>query len=260
MNQVDIVNMALAQIGARAQVSSITPPDGSAESIQAGLLYQPMIDNLMRAAHWNFTRKEIDLTLLSAAKGTPENVDGTLLPIPPRPWLYAYAHPSDCLKERFVLPSIPADSTGVPFTTADVMAVPTMFHAGSVDFAVGLDEDSSGADIKVVLTNMSGATMVYTKRVSDVNLWDASFVIAASSYLGAWLVNALARNRALWTDQMKVAMDIVTSARINDGNEGVTVQDHLPDWMRVRGLTGFGLPSFQIQGFDALSWPNGSML
>ena len=260
MDAVQVVNIALAEIGAQAQVSSINPSDGSAEGNAASLLYSPKIDDLHRAAHWNFARAQTTLTLLKAAAGTPENPAGTT-PSPPQPWLYSYAYPTDCLKARFILPVFTNAAAQVPFTTADNTAPPNFGVDSAVKFVVASDFDSLNNRVRVIFTNMSAAQLVYTARIVDPNLWDPSFLQAATSYLGAWFVNALARNRGLYADQMKLAMAVVQTARATDGNEGPTAMDHTPDWIRARGAspTYLGAGSY-FYGWDSISWPNGSYL
>jgi hypothetical protein len=251
--------MALAEIGARARVSSINPSDGSAEGDAASLLYQTKLDDLHRAAHWNFCKFQAPLTLLKAAAGTPENPNGTTTLIPPRPWSYSYAYPSNCLKARYILPVYASTGTGgVPFTTADNNAGPTYGQSIAVKFSVATDTDASGNDVRVILTNLSQAELVYTKRMSDPNLWDAAFVQAATSYLGGWFVNALARNAALHKDQMSIAITIINKARTTDGNEGPIVQDHTPDWISIRGAApaGYNHGVF-FYGWDYLAAPGG---
>lgn len=261
MDAVTIVNAALAEIGAQASVSSINPSDGSAEGNVASLLYNIKIDDLMRAAHWNFTRYQAPLTLLKAAKGTPENPTGTTTLIPPSPWVYSYAYPSDCLKARYILPIFPTVGGQVPFTTADNTAIPGYTSDFAVRFISGTDTDANGNKVRVILTNMSQATLVYTSRITDPNLWDPSFVQAAISYLGAWFVNALARNAALHKDQTQTAMAIINKARVTDGNEGPVTMDHMPDWIRARGSSPAysGAGGFYY-GWDYVAWPNGSQL
>lgn len=331
MDAVGVANMALLQIGAQTTVSSVTVTDNTAEGNAVCALYQPMIDNIMRAANWDFARYQASLTLLRAATGTPENPDGTLYAEPPRPWLYEYAYPSDALKIRFVQPYTSA-SAATPFTTVDNMA-PVVSDASAVRFVKATNYDvwparpasiaaaghaltvtggafvatdagktitvpgagASGASLTttiaayvsasqvtltaaagtaltavstiisfpqsfrtVIQTPASTAEAVYTRRVSDPALWDQSFLIAASSYLGAWLINALARNRAQWNDQMKISMDIVNAARVTDGNEGMTSQEHLPDWIRARGVSGYHASNFYYESWEQIIWPNGS--
>jgi hypothetical protein len=261
VDSVTIVNMALAEIGAQAQVSSINPSDGSAEGNVASLFYQPKIDDLHRAAHWNFARFQGPLTLLKAAKGTPENPTGTSTLIPPQPWAYSYAYPSDCLKARYILPVMPTTGGSVPFTTADNTGTPGYASDFAVRFLVGTDTDALGNRVRCILTNMSQAQLVYTGRVTDPNLWDPAFTQAATSYLGAWFVNALARNAALHKDQMQTAIRVIQTARISDGNEGPVTQDHMPDWIRARGSSPayVGNGAFYY-GWDIINFPNGFQL
>jgi hypothetical protein len=222
------------------------------------LFYQPKIDDLHRAAHWNFARFQAPLTLLKAALGTPENPTGTTTLIPPLPWRYSYAYPSDCLKARYILPVVPTTGVQVPFTTADNMVMPGYSDNVSVKFVVATDTDTLGNRVRVILTNLSQATLVYTSRITDPNLWDPSFVQAATSYLGAWFVNALARNAALHKDQMTIAMQIINKARASDGNEGPITQDHLPDWIKTRGTRpAFANSGYFYYGWDNISFPGG---
>lgn len=260
MDVVTIVNIALAEIGAQAQVSSVNPSDGSAEGNAASLLYTPKIDDLHRAAHWNFARAQSSLTLLKAAAGTPENPNGTTSS-PPQPWLYSYAYPTDCLKTRYILPALPVQSSSIPFTTADNTAPISYGNDAAVRFIVASDIDDAGNRVRAIFTNMAAAQLIYTIRITDPNLWDPSFVSCATAYLGAWFVNALARNRALYQDQMQLAMAIVNKARATDGNEGPTTMDHTPDWIRARGVSPayLGAGSY-FYGWDTLAWPSGSYL
>lgn len=259
MDAVTIVNLALAQIGAQASVSSINPSDGSAEANAAGLLYDSLIDNLMRAAHWNFTRAQITLTLVKAASGTPENPSGSLAQ-PLKPWRYAYAYPGDCLKARYLQAVTDSGVGAVPMMSNLVDASITYTSPGAINFSVGLDTDATNVDAKFIMTNAGSAELIYTRRVADPNLWDPNFRMAATSYLGAWLINALARNQRGFETQMKLAMQIVNDARVTDGNEGITRQDHLPDWIQARGVSGFFTSNFYYNTYDQIVWPNGSNL
>jgi hypothetical protein len=149
-------------------------------------------------------------------------------------------------------------SQSIPFTTADNMSPPGYVADVAVRFQVGTDTDAGGNDVRVILTNMAAAEMVYTKRISNPDLWDASFVQAATSYMGAWFVNALARNAALHKDQMQIAMGIINKARVTDGNEGPVTMDHMPDWIRARGTTPAYIGTGQFYyGWDVLSFPGG---
>ena len=48
LSPIDVCNMALSQVGARAAVQSISPSDGTAAGDACTLLYQPTVDAYSR--------------------------------------------------------------------------------------------------------------------------------------------------------------------------------------------------------------------
>lgn len=246
MDVVSICNMALGQVGAQIPIQGISPPlpDGSTEANACALYYSTVIKNLMRAAPWNFTRKTVRATLLKAAidpsTGAPSSNP------PPLPYAFEYLYPPDCLDLRFIpricyTTSSSTSSSSVPLTTAPNTNIwPPMVAEVPATFVVANDTPtlSSSQQIKVILTNQPNALLVYTAQVDDPNLWDSSFVKAAVHSLAAELVNPLARNAALLTQNVNIAAAIIAEARTNDGNEGLNSQDHIPDWIQIRGTYG----------------------
>lgn len=235
--------------------------EGSTESDAAQILYGPTLKMLLRAAHWNFARKQISMTMIFAANGTPENPTGTP-PFPPIPWLYEYAYPSDCMKARYVPALLQVQGgTTVPLTTAPqatFLPVPQNSAYG-VKFLVGTDTAPlTGTPQTVILTNLPQAMLVYTAYIDNPDLWDSAFREAMMYSLSAKLINAIARNKALFDDMAALAQNVVNQARVSDGNEGVTDQDHLPDFIAVRGTTGsFMYPGYSFQGWDNFSLGGG---
>jgi hypothetical protein len=260
-SQVDVINQALDNIAAKATVSSISPPNNFAAQV-AARHYQPKLDALFRGAHWNCARLQAPLTVLRAAQGTPENPNGTTLPIPPYPWQYEYGYPADCLKVRFLLQGPPVATPGsppiFPITTTPSFALPMIGYK----FEVGIDTDQNGNQIKVILTDLEFALAVYTGSIANPDLWDPHFLIAATANLGMWLVNPLNRNAEILKEQIAITREVVQQARVSDGNEGMTTSDHLPDWMRVRGTLGFGMSDGgrAFYGWDPLALPVGGVV
>jgi hypothetical protein len=233
---VDIVslsNVALLSIGARATVSSLT--EGSPESNACSVFIPIVFGNLARAAWWNCLRKQTQLTLLKAAATTPENPNGTTLPIPPSPWLYSYAVPSDSIKIRSIIPNLNTTSTTTSASTG-IQSSPTWVPgSGEIPFAVAYDVDSSGNPLQVILTNLSQAMVIYTVNQQNPIIWDVAFQTAFCAQLASYLVPALSMNIQLASMKQKEAQAIIDQARIDDGNEGYTTQDHIPDWLLARG-------------------------
>jgi hypothetical protein len=259
-DQVSIANRALLAVGARAQVSSVTPSDGSEEGDAIAVLWAPTFEMLARTAPWNCLRKQATLSLLAAAQGTPENPDGTVMPLPPTPWLYMYAYPSDCLMFRFVSPSFPnGNGSNIPMMT-NVNSAPTWLPTGGqVVFQISSNPDPiTGAPVLVVLTNQDQAQAVYTANQSNPATWDSLFQQAMVNSLGAFLVPALSLSLPLMDRVVKGAESAIAHARTMDGNEGVTTMDHDPDWMQARlGGQGWG-GGFGFNasfGWGEMVWP-----
>lgn len=255
-SQVDVTNRALLSIGAKAQVSALN--EGSTEANAAAILFTPTFEALARAAHWNCLRKQAALSVIAAAMGTPENPLGTALPLPPAPWLYSYQLPSDCLAMRFLVPSLPSTGIGTAMTTYS-NAAPTRLPGGEqIQFAVAYATDANGAPIQVVLTNQSQAQAVYTVNQPNPAIWDSQFQAAMVSSLAAYFVPALSLNLALMQGAIKNSEMIIAQARVSDGNEGVTVMDHVPDFIRARGgeSRSYGIGGWNgFGGYGAMVWP-----
>lgn len=81
---VTICNIALSRIGDSASVSSIDPPDGSAQSEACSRFYPVVLSSCLDLHNWSFATRRSELSELAegaVAKGA---------------WKYAYALPSDC--------------------------------------------------------------------------------------------------------------------------------------------------------------------
>lgn len=106
-------------------------------------------------------------------------------------------------------------------------------------------------DQRVILTNQEFATLSYTKQVIDPNVFDPAFREAIYMAGGATLTMALKGNRDFANDLLRNANDRIEKARRDDGNEGLTVNDVTPDWIRIRGIAFTdGLTSGPYCGMD----------
>lgn len=91
-------------------------------------------------------------------------------------------------------------------------------------------------DQRVILTNQEDAILSYVKQVTDPNVMDPSFLEAWTSVLAGHLAIALTGDKTLANMQLQRANASINEARVADGNEGMTVNDVTPDWIRVRGI------------------------
>lgn len=254
---ISICNRSLLSVGARAQISSLQ--EGSTESNALSVLYQPTFEQLARTAPWNCLRQQVTLTLLAAASGTPENPAGLTLPIPPQPYLYAYALPSDCLQMRFIMPIYPNNAgSGIPLTTASVVANSTYGAFLQIPYAVAYSTDSGGNPIQAILTNQTQAQAVYTINQSNPVIWDSLFEAGMVAALSVYLVPALSLNMPLMQLSIKTADGIIAQARVRDGDEGVTSQNREASWMTARnqgGSIGWCGNGQMNNCWDQMAWP-----
>lgn len=233
MGPVEVANLALAEIGNRVQISSFS--DGTPAAQAASLFYTPKIQMLLRAAPWDFARGQVTLSQLKATvvNGVVSNTP------PPQPWNYEYAKPSDCLKARFLLPTLQTQPAGTPLTTTPNVPIYAPSPPTSIPFVMATDFDAQNNSIEVILTNLFQAQLVYVRDLSQTpDLWDPMFLAAVTATLASYFINALARNNAQVQAQAATAKSIIETARAASGNEGISNIDHIPDWMQARMRSG----------------------
>jgi hypothetical protein len=190
-----------------------------------------------------------NLSLICSAPGTPENPTAGASTwdkgIPPPPWSYEYAYPSDCLRPVYVVPQFTTGFTsGVPITTAVTGGAPAFWNGPPVRFKVAIDQIGSsgipskeGIDQRVILTNQEQAILAYIKRVTNPDVWDDQFQQALVAALAGRLTIALTGDKGLAQLKTQEANQFIMMARVSDGNEGLTINDVTPDWIRTRGIS-----------------------
>lgn len=109
---------------------------------------------------------------------------------------------------------------------------------------------------RVVVTNQEFATMVYVQDVVDPNAWDDLFQEAYVKLLAAQVCLALSGDKKLANMKIGEANQVISVARQGDGNEGLTINDVTPDWIRIRGVDFPEPYAGPYSGFDwGGMWP-----
>lgn len=244
-SETTVANRALSAIGTRSTIASLE--EDSPEARECSLVLVPCRDELIRMAPWNCATNFNSLSVICSAPGTPENPStGQAVwtkGIPPPPWAYEYAYPSDCLRPLWIVPQFATGfSGGVPITTAVTGGAPQFWQGPPVKFKVAIDQiganglpSANGSDRRVILTNQQQAILCYLKRVTNPDIMDDMFVQAWVAYMAARLAIALTGSKELANDKVKEANGFIALARQADGNEGLTINDVTPDWIRIRG-------------------------
>jgi hypothetical protein len=230
-SDIDICNMALDNINARVNIQSFN--DNTKASDACKRWYAPTRDYTLQKLRWSFARKQLALALLKdATQGS------TTVPVP---WLYEYARPADCLQVRFLMPTlqvVPTASVAPGNAPAEVVYV-----GPAVKYVTSIDQDSAGNDVQVILTNQPQAIIVYTRQQTNPDLFDAQFTEAFAMVLGAKLCLPLTGNVKIRDSVAKDAEQMVLEAAASNQNEGLTQQQYLADWHRIRGyLADYATP------------------
>src|SRR5258706_8056812 len=177
MDSLTICKMALAEIGTRSTITSIT--DGSEEALYCNLYYTSVRDQALRSARWNFARHIDTITIWKALPGTPENptpatLQGWQRSYPPAPWLYAYDIPSDFIQARSLLAQPTLSSISPPLypiagSTVAIPVGPRCFFELAVDH-YDLSGIATTPQRSVLLANVQTPLFEYTYRVTEEDL------------------------------------------------------------------------------------------
>ena len=197
---VDICNLALARLGDNATVSSISPPEGSAQADHCARFYPIALDSLLEMHAWKFAiRREVLAELISNSWG----------------WSFAYAMPSGVVKILAVLSE--TDSTESETQPYEV--------------------EVNGSGVPVILTDQDAASLRYIAHVTDTTRFSALFVDALAWLLASYLAGPLIKGDAgaamarACLQSFQVAL---SGAKVSDANQRKIDLDHQPAWIAGR--------------------------
>lgn len=202
----EICNAGLSHLGAEASITSIDPPDGTAEAGYCKTFYPIARRELLELGNWSFSLRRVALAEVANASTV---------------WRHAYALPAGCMTPLRVLPLEGLD-------TRDLTAATQEGERGSALFSVEGD---------VLFTHEPTAVLVYTVDVTDSGRFPALFVSALGYLMASYLAGPIIKG----TDGAKAgqtfrqqAMQMASAAIVADANGGSEAADVLPDMVAVR--------------------------
>lgn len=208
---VDICNIALAHIGAESLVTSIDPPDGSAEAGYCATFYPIARRAALEANNWSFARTRVQLAEVTNPSET---------------WLYAYAVPAGCIKPRRVIPlSTTQTSELYDWNASDGV----LDESGSSNFEVEGD---------IILTNEPEAWLIYTIDVTNTSKFSPMFTTALGMLLAGYLAGPIIKGREainIGTSWTQAGQNALSRAATADANAGAERADFTPQGIRARG-------------------------
>lgn len=206
---VDVCNLALAHIGDKATVTSISPPDGSAQAELCARYYPIARDIMLEAYPWDFALRTRQLVATTTTRTD---------------WEFAYLLPSDMATAIAVLPDEFSDDQ------SDGLSDP----ARRARYAIEMGPHGS----RVLLCNVENAWLRYSARVTDSTRWSQQFVVALSWQLASYLAGPIIKGDV----GMKVAQQATQMARYYTGLARDTdaqstrikkpMDTHKPSWLR----------------------------
>jgi len=171
-SSISICNMALSRIGVDEFIASIDEPKNNRERACA-LLYQPVLDSMLEDFPWNFAQTVQALALVAGNA--------------PPGWGYQYRMPADCARAQVVTDAngyrLPLNTGG---TCSDIWNY-ALCPIPQMPFSVMADTPSTRA----IVTDVRGAYLWYTQRVTDPNQFSGLFVSAFAWRLAAELALSL---------------------------------------------------------------------
>lgn len=231
MDDTKLANEALSALGTRSSIASFREVSVEADAIR--LIYRPTVDELQRKYWWKWGRRQVNLAVLKAAKGTPENPNGAG-PIPPMGFRYSYAFPAGALDLRYILPIV-QPGTSTPLLTGLGSPVEPRPSRLIIPYVEGGDDDANGNPIKVILTDQPQAIMVISKGVYDPNVWDSLFQLALIGRLARKLLMPLSGDMELAKLAISEGVAAENEAATANAADDPTVIDRPAEWTLRRG-------------------------
>lgn len=205
---VSICNSALSLVGDRATLTSIDPPEGSAQADHCATFWPMARDEALSQYDWRFCSTVQPLAALSdSLQDNPG-------------WEYAYALPADYLVARdFVW-----QGQTYPFDDC-----PIQYELGTI---------SNGT--QVLFANHTDISLRYTRRVYDPGKYPAKLVTALGYLLGSYLAGPIVKGRAgvaLSIAQRQMWDKLGAEAAVIDANQQQRKSAFKPAGLRARGYS-----------------------
>jgi hypothetical protein len=214
---IDICNLALSHLGDVASVSSIDPPEGSAQAEHCARFYPIARDLLLEAHDWNFATRRIAPALLVSTVG---------------PWFYAYAKPNLAKKVIAVVPPSPDNVVPVTSALSNYDPYEGLTEASQEPQPYAIETLSTGEE--VICTNQAEAVVRYTVVVTDPTKFSALFTVTLSWLLASMLAGPLIKGDVGQAEAKRclgMFKAFLAEATTADAGQGKTNVSHIPPWL-----------------------------
>lgn len=206
-SDVDICNLALAHLGDEAAVSSINPPDQSAQAAYCSKFYPLALSMVLTDHDWQFSTRRVLLAQLTKTDSL---------------WQYAYTLPSDFMNVSALFASTAIDDlNGQPSTGSQV--------------AYTIETDSNGN--QVLYTNQYSPLLKYSAYLTNTASFSPGFVEALSWRLAAYLAGPVLKGDVGVTASktcMQMYAIALKAAKETDSQDRVIIPAYIPTGISAR--------------------------
>lgn len=149
--EVDICNLAIANLGGTASVTSISPPDGSAAAAHCSRFYPIARDAALERHTWGFASRRTSLALHSED--------------PPGGWAYRYVWPNLGIRiARLIDPARDREDIDIPYAV-----------------------ETAADGTKTILCDVEYAEVLYVFQQTDTSKFSPLFVTSLSFLLASYI-------------------------------------------------------------------------
>ena len=205
-SDVDIANLALLYLGQTEIVSFL---DSTERARAVNRTYAMLRDKFQRTYRWNFTRTFAQLPL----SATP----------PLFQFAYAYQLPSDCLRIENVAIAYPSTNNPNGAIPAGISAPGTSLG----DYSPGIYTEYQVVGQMIYTNYYAPLSLVYARRVTDPNAFDAGFVDAFACFLAMVWCETMTNSNTKKKDMQALLMQALNVALATKSMENAPVQ--IPD-------------------------------
>lgn len=203
LTDADISNIALSHLGISVGVTSLNPPDQTAQAKACAFHLPKVRDWVTQSAPWNFAYTYAALT------SDGSNVPGTTYAFPG--WPYAYQYPNDCLQPVAVCTSYGVRYGPVYWANYWAPYVGLNRVIPKIPFKI-FQSTASPGQLAIACDIASPAYLFYIASVSNYQLWDPMALQALGGYLAFFVGGTLRADMQKRNDAFQLGESFRTQA------------------------------------------------
>ena len=219
--EVDICNLALANLGDDATIATLSPPEGSAQAEKAARFY-PIARNSLLAMHtWGFASKRGSLAL------TTNTLDQ---------WDYAYAAPADMMSAVAIISPTAQNDYATRMSAGDTPGGITSNYAPTI-VAGQYTPQQFAIEGSYIYTNQENAMLRYQAYITDPSLFPPLFVNTLSWHLASMLAGPIIKGDQGMAEakrSIEMMQGYLASAKQADNLQRDITIEHIVPWTSGR--------------------------